>query len=43
MTIKRKHPLESILEDRIAIIDGAMGTTIRDLWYDGSGHARRAI
>ncbi len=29
MTIKRKHPLESILENRIAIIDGAMGTTIR--------------
>jgi 5-methyltetrahydrofolate--homocysteine methyltransferase len=24
-----KHPLEKILEDRIAIIDGAMGTTIR--------------
>ncbi len=23
------HPLEKILEDRIAIIDGAMGTTIR--------------
>jgi len=25
----RPHPLEKILEDRIAIIDGAMGTTIR--------------
>jgi 5-methyltetrahydrofolate--homocysteine methyltransferase len=25
----RQHPLEKILEDRIAIIDGAMGTTIR--------------
>jgi 5-methyltetrahydrofolate--homocysteine methyltransferase len=25
----QKHPLETILEDRIAIIDGAMGTTIR--------------
>src|SRR5499425_2451492 len=24
-----RHPLEQILEDRIAIIDGAMGTTIR--------------
>ena len=24
-----KHPLEKILESRIAIIDGAMGTTIR--------------
>ena len=24
-----RHPLEKILEDRIAIIDGAMGTTIR--------------
>ena len=24
-----QHPLEKILEDRIAIIDGAMGTTIR--------------
>ena len=23
------HPIEKILEDRIAIIDGAMGTTIR--------------
>jgi 5-methyltetrahydrofolate--homocysteine methyltransferase len=25
----RQHPLEGILEERIAIIDGAMGTTIR--------------
>jgi len=25
----RQHPLEKILEERIAIIDGAMGTTIR--------------
>ena len=25
----RRHPIEKILEDRIAIIDGAMGTTIR--------------
>lgn len=25
----QRHPLETILEDRIAIIDGAMGTTIR--------------
>src|SRR5689334_8450163 len=25
----QRHPLEKILEDRIAIIDGAMGTTIR--------------
>src|SRR5947199_2257826 len=25
----RHHPIEKILEDRIAIIDGAMGTTIR--------------
>jgi 5-methyltetrahydrofolate--homocysteine methyltransferase len=25
----QQHPLEKILEDRIAIIDGAMGTTIR--------------
>lgn len=25
----QKHPLEKILEERIAIIDGAMGTTIR--------------
>jgi 5-methyltetrahydrofolate--homocysteine methyltransferase len=24
-----KHPLEKILDSRIAIIDGAMGTTIR--------------
>ncbi len=24
-----KHPLQKILENRIAIIDGAMGTTIR--------------
>src|SRR5436309_5431710 len=25
----QRHPLEKVLEDRIAIIDGAMGTTIR--------------
>src|SRR6202012_3286173 len=29
MTISGKHPLQKILEERIAIIDGAMGTTIR--------------
>ncbi len=29
MTEASKHPLEKILENRIAIIDGAMGTTIR--------------
>jgi len=29
MTKTGKHPLQAILEDRIAIIDGAMGTTIR--------------
>jgi 5-methyltetrahydrofolate--homocysteine methyltransferase len=29
MTTVNRHPLEKILEDRIAIIDGAMGTTIR--------------
>ena len=29
MTHTPKHPLRSILEQRIAIIDGAMGTTIR--------------
>ncbi len=29
MTQADKHPLETILESRIAIIDGAMGTTIR--------------
>ena len=29
MSRSQKHPLESILENRIAIIDGAMGTTIR--------------
>jgi len=29
MTIANKHPLQKILESRIAIIDGAMGTTIR--------------
>jgi 5-methyltetrahydrofolate--homocysteine methyltransferase len=29
MTTARLHPLEKILESRIAIIDGAMGTTIR--------------
>ena len=29
MTQRLKHPLEKILEQRIAIIDGAMGTTIR--------------
>src|ERR1700687_1733124 len=29
MTKTPQHPLEKILESRIAIIDGAMGTTIR--------------
>ncbi|MGA2538425.1 MAG: homocysteine S-methyltransferase family protein [Terracidiphilus sp.] len=29
MTDVAQHPLQAILEDRIAIIDGAMGTTIR--------------
>ncbi len=29
MKAAHQHPLEAILEDRIAIIDGAMGTTIR--------------
>jgi len=29
MTTNRRHPLQKILESRIAIIDGAMGTTIR--------------
>jgi 5-methyltetrahydrofolate--homocysteine methyltransferase len=29
MTKSRQHPLEKILDSRIAIIDGAMGTTIR--------------
>jgi 5-methyltetrahydrofolate--homocysteine methyltransferase len=29
MTNNHPHPLETILKDRIAIIDGAMGTTIR--------------
>src|SRR5258708_9894598 len=29
MTKRPLHPLEKILEKRIAIIDGAMGTTIR--------------
>src|SRR5580693_5457670 len=29
MTTAHRHPLETILEKRIAIIDGAMGTTIR--------------
>ena len=29
MTKRQKHALETILEQRIAIIDGAMGTTIR--------------
>src|SRR6202167_5394340 len=29
MTKPHQHPLEKILESRIAIIDGAMGTTIR--------------
>ncbi len=29
MTKTQQHPLEKILENRIAIIDGAMGTTIR--------------
>src|ERR1017187_4621673 len=30
MTIAHQHPLQKILESRIAIIDGAMGTTIRN-------------
>src|SRR6202166_2521543 len=29
MTTNHRHPLQKILENRIAIIDGAMGTTIR--------------
>jgi hypothetical protein len=29
MTTVHQHPLQKILETRIAIIDGAMGTTIR--------------
>src|SRR5579864_535686 len=29
MTTPQRHPLEQILENRIVIIDGAMGTTIR--------------
>jgi 5-methyltetrahydrofolate--homocysteine methyltransferase len=29
MTANQQHPLEKVLEKRIAIIDGAMGTTIR--------------
>ena len=29
MTKTEKHPIEQVLENRIAIIDGAMGTTIR--------------
>ena len=29
MTIVKNHPLQKIMENRIAIIDGAMGTTIR--------------
>ena len=29
MTKNQKHPLQTVLENRIAIIDGAMGTTIR--------------
>src|SRR5271157_3761887 len=29
MTTANQHPLQKILDDRIAIIDGAMGTTIR--------------
>jgi 5-methyltetrahydrofolate--homocysteine methyltransferase len=29
MTTAKLHPLQKVLESRIAIIDGAMGTTIR--------------
>jgi 5-methyltetrahydrofolate--homocysteine methyltransferase len=29
MTTERKHPLQKVMESKIAIIDGAMGTTIR--------------
>src|SRR5690348_12589918 len=30
MTLVHRHPLEQVLAGRIAIIDGAMGTTIRN-------------
>src|SRR5579864_5990022 len=29
MTTAKKHPLQAVMESKIAIIDGAMGTTIR--------------
>src|ERR1700759_5872167 len=29
MTTSQEHPLKKLLESRIAVIDGAMGTTIR--------------
>ena len=31
--------LQKLLEERIAIIDGAMGTTIRTYGMTGSGHS----
>jgi 5-methyltetrahydrofolate--homocysteine methyltransferase len=37
MTKPQKHPLQAILESRIAIIDGAMGTTIRTYGMTESG------
>jgi len=43
MTKAQQHPLQKILEKRIAIIDGAMGTTIRTYGMKGSGHPRLAL
>jgi len=43
MTKNHQHPLEKILESRIAIIDGAMGTTNPHLWNEGGGHPWRAL
>ncbi len=43
MTETQKHPLQQVLESRIAIIDGATGTTIRDYGMKEAGHSRRAV
>src|SRR5437899_9880940 len=46
----QRHPLEKVLEDRIAIIDGAMGTTIRtygmkeaDIRGERFKHAKKSL
>jgi len=42
-TPSRPTPLRKLLDQRIAIIDGAMGTTIRTYGPDRGGHPRRTL